>query len=76
MKTLPTTFDVTFLGHLDSGLLDLFAEYGLTRLPVQVTLRGLPADPATLQAILDRAYVLGITVTQLRPGHHPDDHVT
>ena len=67
MKTLPTAFDVTFLGHLDAALLDLVTEYGLAGLPAQITLRGLHADPATLQAIFDRAYVIGITVAQLRP---------
>jgi hypothetical protein len=70
MKTLPTAFDVTFLGHLDAALLDLITEYGLGGLPAQITLRGLHADPATLQAIFDRAYVIGVTVAQLRPADH------
>jgi hypothetical protein len=75
MKTLPRTFDVTLSGHLDAALFDLAAEYGLTEVPAQITLRGLPADAATLQAILDRAYVIGITVTQLRPGIHESDDI-
>jgi len=72
MRTLPRTFDVTLLGTLDAGLFDLVAEYGLTGVPAQITLRGMPADAVTLQAILDRAYVIGMAVTRIRPGA-PDD---
>lgn len=75
MKTLPRTFDVTLAGHLDAALFDLAVEYGLTEIPAQITLRGLPADAATLQAIFDRAYVIGVKVTQLRPGVHERDDV-
>lgn len=66
MKTRPSAFDIVFRGHLDPPLLALIAEYDLGDLPAQVTLRGLAIDPATLEALLERAHALGVDVVQLR----------
>jgi hypothetical protein len=75
MKTLRTTYDITFRGNLDPTLFALAAEYDLGEVPAVVTVRGLPIDAATLQALLDRADALGLAVVQVRhdEGRGEDD---
>ncbi len=65
MKAVQPTYDIMFRGRLDPPLLALIAEYDLGDLPAAVALHGLVVDQGTLDALLDRAHALGVTVTRL-----------
>jgi hypothetical protein len=60
------TYDIIFRGPLGAQMQALVDEYDLDDVPAQVVLCGLSADLATLEAILDRAYALGVAVVRVR----------
>lgn len=60
------TYDIILGGPLGRQMRALVDEYDLDDVPARVVLCGLSADVATLEAILDRAYALGVAVVRLR----------
>lgn len=60
------TYDIILGGPLGRQMRALVDEYDLDDVPARVVLCGLSADVATLEAILDRAYALGVAVVRVR----------
>ena len=61
-----TTYDLILRGRVGRPMRVLIDEYDLDDVPAQVVLRGVTADVATLEAIVDRAHALGVTVVRVR----------
>ena len=72
METMHRRYEVHLRGSLDDGLGAFLAEYDLGDLQTNLVLRGLRASPAALQAILDRAAVLGVSVVDVRSEVSPE----
>jgi hypothetical protein len=66
MKTMHARYEVHLRGALDDGLGAFLAEYDLGDLQADLVLRGLEISPAALQALLDRAAALGVSVVDIR----------